>query len=72
MKEHSSREVILPASIRNRLTDIFEGENVDINLQRVFAEAKDYVYITLRDDDLIRYVNSDVHNKAYYETPRGI
>jgi hypothetical protein len=72
VKEHSSREVILPASIRNRLTDIFEGENVDINLQRVFAEAKDYVYITLRDDDLIRYVNSDVHNKAYYETPRGI
>lgn len=67
----SQREVILPDVIRCALDDVF-GKDLEIPSveRKVFGEAKEYVYITLRDDDLIRYVNSDVKNKAYYETPQ--
>lgn len=71
VKDQADKQVILPPSIRNRLGETFEGGNGEVN-QSIFTEAREYVYITLRDDDLIRYINSDVHNKAYYSTPRDL
>jgi hypothetical protein len=51
----------IPANLRSKYKTLFEEDQSNINKRTIFREAKDSVMETLRDDNLIRYMKSDIY-----------
>jgi hypothetical protein len=60
LKPDAEKEVNIGASLRAKLKTLFASENLVLK-KGTFRESKDAVMITLRDDNLMRYLKSDIY-----------